>query len=91
MLKGCLQREVLSSQRDTWRKANQCIQVAAGEVLSCYKKEILHSEISHSLEQPPLRCGGVLITGGFKKAMGCVARQSHLGFLYYEMLEQMIF
>lgn len=53
--------EALSLQGATWRR----MQVAAGEVLSWYKKEILHSESNHSLEQPPQRCGGIPITGGF--------------------------
>lgn len=55
----------LQGQGDTWRRVNQWIQVAAGEVFSRHKKEILHSESNHSLEQPSQRCGGVPINGGF--------------------------
>lgn len=45
----------------------QQVQVAPGEVLSRYHKDVFYRKNNHSVEQSPQGCGGVPIDGGFSK------------------------
>lgn len=92
VLKGCLQRQWRPSLHKEPHGEEQWIPTAPGEVSSWYKKEIFCcNENNHSPEQHPQGCSRVPIIGGFQDATEQGTRQSHLGSLFHDRLDQIIF